>query len=165
MLTNLLTMATSIITAFVGSCWMLSRLWILNHCNRSSKLIGMGRDQSRHKVLRCFFKVELSIIVNDFLNISLLRDASAMLIDVPLENAQNMRSVWTAWFQFWHKHNLRIDVLFFCSILNEQRIQWVQLDGLKKSLKYNETYLHLHRISRAPLIGHPDRDLKFGFLI
>ncbi len=28
------------------------------------------------------------------------------MIDVPLENAINMRSVWTAWFQFWGKRNI-----------------------------------------------------------
>ncbi len=33
-------------------------------------------------------------------------DASATMIDVPLENAINMRSVWTAWFQFWGKRNI-----------------------------------------------------------
>ncbi len=38
---------------------------------------------------------------------------------------------------------------FFRSILNEQRIQWVQLDRLKEALKCNDTYLHLHRISCA----------------
>ncbi len=76
-----------------------------------------------------------------------MRDASATWMDVSIENAQNMRSVWTAWFQFWRKqHHLRVDVLFFRSILNEQRIQWVQLDRLKKALKCNDTYLHLHRI-------------------
>ncbi len=33
----------------------------------------------------------------------------------------HMRSVWTAWLQFWRKqHLLHIDVLFFCNILNEQ---------------------------------------------
>ncbi len=52
--------------------------------------------------------------------LTLFWEVSATLIDVPLENAQNMHSVWTAWFQFWHKkkHNLRIDVLFLNSILN-----------------------------------------------
>ncbi len=63
---------------------------------------------------------------------SLVWDASAAIIDVP-QNAINMRSVWTAWFQFWGKQLLRIDVLFFRNILNVQhRIEWVQLDGLKK---------------------------------
>ncbi len=35
----------------------------------------------------------------------------------PLEDAQNMNSVWTAWFQFWRKQrqNLRNDVLFLNS--------------------------------------------------
>ncbi len=71
-----------------------------------------------------------------------------------------MHSVWTAWFQFWNKqHHLRIDVLFFCCIFNEQRIQWVQLDRQKKASKYNDTYLH-HRISRAPLMRQSDRHLK-----
>ncbi len=55
-----------------------------------------------------------------------------------------------AWFQFWHKqHLLCIDVLLFRSILNEQRIQWVQLDRLKKALQSTDTYLHLHHISCA----------------
>ncbi len=43
-----------------------------------------------------------------------ISNASATLIDIPLENAINMCSVWTAWFQFWGKrHHLHIDVLFF----------------------------------------------------
>ncbi len=65
---------------------------------------------------------------------SLVWDASATMIDVPLENAINMCSVWTAWFQFWGKqHHLHIDVFFFRYILNVQhRIEWVQLDRLKK---------------------------------
>ncbi len=100
---------------------------------------------------------------SDILNIRrnyLLQDASATLIDVPRIKSQNMHSVWTAWFQFWNKqHHLRIDVLFFCCIFNEQRIQWVQLDRQKKASKYNDTYLH-HRISRAPLMRQPDRHLK-----
>ncbi len=84
-------------------------------------------------------------------------DASATMIDVPLENAINMRSVWTAWFQFWAKHLLHIDVLFFRNILNVQhRIEWVQLDRLKKKVLQNET--SLHRILCAKL---PDRHLKF----
>ncbi len=33
-------------------------------------------------------------------------DASATMIDVPLENAINMRSVWTTWLQFWGKQHL-----------------------------------------------------------
>ncbi len=50
---------------------------------------------------------------------SLVWDASATMIDVPLENAINMRSVWTAWSQFWGKQqHLHIDVLFFRNILN-----------------------------------------------
>ncbi len=52
---------------------------------------------------------------------SLVWDASATMINVPLENAINMRSVWTAWFQFWGKqHLLHIDILFFHNILNVQ---------------------------------------------
>ncbi len=72
---------------------------------------------------------------------SFVWDASATMTDVPLENSINMRSVWTAWFQFWGKQNfLHIDVLFFCNILNVQhRIEWVQLDRLKKALKCNGT--------------------------
>ncbi len=64
-----------------------------------------------------------------------------MMIDVPLENAINMRSVWMACFQFWGKQHLHIDVLFFRYILNVQhRIEWVQLDKLiKKALKCNDT--------------------------
>ncbi len=65
---------------------------------------------------------------------SLVWDASATLIDVPLENAINMCSVWTAWFQFWGKQqHLHIDVLFLRNIVNVQRrIEWDQLDKLKK---------------------------------
>ncbi len=72
---------------------------------------------------------------------ALFWDASATMIDVPLENAANMRSVWTAWFQFWGKqHLLHIDVLSFHNILNVQhRIEWVQLNRLKKALKCNDT--------------------------
>ncbi len=68
---------------------------------------------------------------------SLVWDASATMIDFPLENAINMRSVWTAWFQFWGKQNLlHIDVPFFRNILNVQhRIEWVHLDRLKKNIK------------------------------
>ncbi len=47
--------------------------------------------------------------------------SSATVMDVPMETAQNMCSVWMAWFQFCRKQDLpRIDVLFFCNILNEQ---------------------------------------------
>ncbi len=50
-----------------------------------------------------------------------MRDASEMVTDVPLENALNMHSVWTAWFHFRSKQDLlRTDVLFFCNILNKQ---------------------------------------------
>ncbi len=69
---------------------------------------------------------------------SLVWDASAAMIHFPLENAINMCSVWTAWFQFWGKQNLlHIDVPFFCNILNVQhRIEWVHLDRLKnKNIK------------------------------
>ncbi len=68
---------------------------------------------------------------------SLVWDASATMIDVPLENAINMHSVWTAWFQFWGKqHHLHIDVLVFYNIVNVQhRIEWVQLERLKKGIK------------------------------
>ncbi len=64
----------------------------------------------------------------------------------PSRKCDNMRSVWTAWFQFWGiQHLLCIDVLFFCNILNEQRrIQWVQLDRLKKK-KSIKMQRHLHR--------------------
>ncbi len=38
----------------------------------------------------------------------------------PLRKSINKRSVWTAWIQFWRKqHHLRIDALYFSSILNE----------------------------------------------
>ncbi len=73
-------------------------------------------------------------------------DVSATMIDVSLENAINMRSVWTAWFQFWAKHLLHIDVLVFRNILNVQhRIEWVQLDRLKKKIitKWNISSSHL----------------------
>ncbi len=53
------------------------------------------------------------------------------MIDVPLENAINMRSVWMAWLQFWGKqHLLHIDVLFFHNIVNVEA---------KKALKCNDT--------------------------
>ncbi len=70
-------------------------------------------------------------------------DASATLIDVPLENAINMRSVWVAWFQFWGKqHLLHIDVLFFRNILNVlNRIKGVQLHWQKKSIKIHVIYV------------------------
>ncbi len=93
---------------------------------------------------------------------TLLGDASATVIDVPLENVIHLRSVWTAWFQFWRKqHHLRIDVLFFCSILNEQRIQWVQLDKLKKKHENAMTPTYIFIASCAPLIRLPDAHLKF----
>ncbi len=88
-----------------------------------------------------------------------------MMIDVPLENAINMRSVWTAWFQFWGKqHLLHIDVLFFRNILNVQhRIEWVQLDMLKKkALKCNDTsssHLVCQAVWRTPKI----RMQRFAF--
>ncbi len=65
---------------------------------------------------------------------ALLCETRVQRWDVPLENAINMRSVWTAWFQFWGKKPLLyIDVLFFRNILNVlHRIEWVQLDKLKK---------------------------------
>ncbi len=44
---------------------------------------------------------------------SLVWDASATMIDVPLENAVNMCSVWTAWFQFWGKPHLHIFPQYF----------------------------------------------------
>ncbi len=88
---------------------------------------------------------------------SLVWDASATMIDVPLENSINMCSVWMAWFQFWGKqHLLHIDVLFFHYILNVQhRIEWVQLDRLKKSIKMQR---HLVIASRVKLT---DGHLKF----
>ncbi len=67
----------------------------------------------------------------------------------------------SAWFQFWHKQHLRIDVVFFYPVFwmnNVSRgFNWI---GKKKALKCNDPYLHLHRISRAPLIRQPDRHLK-----
>ncbi len=133
-----------------------------------------GKDRPAINVWDMF----LSWTYNNFKWLSkyptLVRDASATVIDVPLENAQNMHSVWTAWFQFWRKqHHLRIDVLFFHSILNEQCIQWVQLDRLKnKALKFNDTNLHRHRIScatdkaacRTPKIWMQRFAFKCGFL-
>ncbi len=71
---------------------------------------------------------------------SFVRDASATMIDIPLENAINVRSAWMAWFQFWGKqHILHIDVLSSRNILNVQhQIEWVQLDRQKKK-HYNDT--------------------------
>ncbi len=64
---------------------------------------------------------------------SLVWDASATMIEVSLENAINMRSVWTACFKFLGKQqHLHIDALFFLNILNVQpHIEWVELDWLK----------------------------------
>ncbi len=76
-----------------------------------------------------------------------------MVIDVPLGNVINMRSVWMAWFPFWRKQHLRIDDLIFPNILNEQRIQWVQ-----KALKCNDTYIFI--ASCVPLIRLPEAQLK-----
>ncbi len=88
---------------------------------------------------------------------SLVWDASATIIDVLLENAIHLSSVWTAWFQFWGKqYLLHIDVLFFRNILNVQhRIEWVQLDRLKS---VNMQRHLVHHIFCANL---PDRHLKF----
>ncbi len=88
---------------------------------------------------------------------SLVWDSSATMIEVPLENAINMHSVWTAWFQFWGKqHLLYIDVIFFHNILNVQhRIEWVQRDRLKKSIKMQQ---HLVIAFCAKL---PNRHLQF----
>ncbi len=60
------------------------------------------------------------------------QNTSATLIDVPLENAQIC--VLCEWLgsSFYINNILHINVLFFRSILNEQLIQWVQLDWLKK---------------------------------
>ncbi len=64
---------------------------------------------------------------------SLVWNASATMIDVPLENAINMRSVWTTRFQFWGKqHHLHIDVLFFRNILNVQHLHRVGSTGQAK---------------------------------
>ncbi len=60
----------------------------------------------------------------------------------PSRKCNKMRSVWMACFQFWGKqHLLHIDVLFLRYILIvQQRIEWVQLDRLKKkALKCNDT--------------------------
>ncbi len=79
----------------------------------------------------------------------------------PYRKCHNMCSVWTAWVQFWGKqYLLHIDGLFFCNILNEQRrIQWVQLDRLKKAFKCNNTYIVI--ASCVPHIRLPDAHLKF----
>ncbi len=54
-----------------------------------------------------------------------------------------MRSVWTAWFQFWAKqHLLHIDVLVFRNILNVQHR--IELDKLPDGhLKLEFIYLFL----------------------
>ncbi len=119
-------------------------------------VVGLGKTRPFTNFWDVFFQ---NWTYNNFKWLSkyptLLRDASATVKDVPLENAQNMCSFWTAWFQFWRKqHHLRIDVLFFHNILNEQRIEWVELDRQKKiTLKCKDTYLLCIVIaSRAPLI-------------
>ncbi len=86
------------------------------------------------------FFLKLNLYEFDMALGSVMWDTSAMMIDVPLENAINMRSVWKAWFQFWGKQHLLekmlmfIDVLVFRNILNMQHRthECVQLDRLKK---------------------------------
>ncbi len=96
---------------------------------------------------------------------SLVWDASATMI----ENALNMCSVWTAWFQFWGKqHLLHIDVLFFHNIVNVQHhIEWVQLDRIKKSIKM-QRHLVIAKLPDAHLqfkcsIFHSNVDFNFKF--
>ncbi len=91
---------------------------------------------------------------------SLVWDVSETMIDVPLENAINMRSVWTAWFQFWGKQQ-HLNIVFSCIILNVQhRIEWVQLDRQKK--KHKNATTPRHRILYAKL---PDGHLKFEYSV
>ncbi len=97
-------------------------------------------------------------------------DASATTIEVPLENTINMCSVWTAWFQFWGKqHLLHIDALSFHNIVNVQhRIKWVQLDRLKKALKYNGTsssHFVCQAAWRAPKIRMQRKNRMWIFIL
>ncbi len=91
---------------------------------KTRDVVGLGKTRPFTNFLDVFF---FNWTYNNFKWLSkyptLLRDASATVKDVPLENAQNMCSFWMTWFQFWRKQNhLCIDVLFFRNILNEQRI-------------------------------------------
>ncbi len=52
---------------------------------------------------------------------SLVWDESATMIDVHLENAINMHSVWTAWFQFWGKQFSVI--LWMCRLKKSIKMQ------------------------------------------
>ncbi len=87
-------------------------------------------------------------------------DASATMIDVPLENATNVRSVWTTWFQFWGKQQvLYIDYLFLRNIVNVQ--------AKKKALKCNDTsssHLMGQAAWQTPKIQVQRFALECGFL-
>ncbi len=89
------------------------------------------------KVKTCFFKVELTIIVNGFLNIQLSFARSEWNADrCPSRKCAKYAFLFERLgSSFYINNNLHIDVLFFHSILNEQRIQLVQLDRQKKSIK------------------------------
>ncbi len=85
---------------------------------------------------------------------SLVWDASATMIDV--------RSVWTAWFQFWGKqHHLHIDVLFFCNILNVQHR--IELDRQKK--KSIQMQRHLVIVGQAAWPTPKIQMQRFAFLM
>ncbi len=96
----------------------------------------------------CFLKVELTLILHGFLNMRLScarRECNGDRCHSRICD-KYMHSVWTAWFQFWCKqHLLRIDVLFFYNILNEQRssgsssgFRWI----INKNIKMQRHLLH-----------------------
>ncbi len=87
-----------------------------------------------------FFKAELTLILHG-LGLSCVR-RECNDDRCPLENSLNMHSVWTAWFQFWGKQHLHIDVLFLRNIVNVQhRIKWGHLDRQKKSIKMQQNFV------------------------
>ncbi len=95
-----------------------------------------------------FFKLNLHELPDMALG-TFVWDASATMIDVSLENAINMRSVWAAGFQFWGKQqHLHIDVLFFP--------QYCECASKKKGIKNATTPRHRILVSRLP-----DGHLKF----
>ncbi len=95
---------------------------------------------------------------------SFVWDASATMIDVPLENEINMRSVWTAWFQFWGKqHLLNIDVLFlqYFECAAPHRVGSTG-QKKKKALKCNDTVIEQLKFEYSVLHLNVDFYIKFA---
>ncbi len=131
---------------------------------KNMRCSGMARDPSHHKVGTCFFK-ELTIILNGFLNIRF----SCVRRECNTDRCPSRKCAKYVFFvngliPVLTKNIISALMFSFPAVfdtLNEQRIQWVQLGRLKKVSKCNDTYLHLNRISCAPLIRLPDRYLQF----